>query len=243
MRDSGTRRRTRRDGSRARNLGRSRGRRGESENKWKPCTKLGRLVNDGKIKSLEQIYLHSIRIKEHQILDKLLGDKLKVKAIKQISVKKQTCAGQRTRIKVFVIVGDYDGHVGLGVKSAKEGRVAHDEAEKIAKTNVIPVRRGYWGNKIGKAYTLPIKVTGKCGSVLVRLIPAPQGAGIVAAHTAKTMLQMAGIQDVYTCSRGHTATLGNFAHATYYALAASYGFLSPDLWLQTPSEKLPMQEL
>ena len=74
----------------------------------------------------------------------------------------------------------------------------------------IPVRRGYWGNNIGQPHTVPIKVTGKCGSVTVRLIPAPRGAGIVAARVPKKVLQMAGIDDCYTASRGSTKTLGNF---------------------------------
>ena len=55
-----------------------------------------------------------------------------------------------------------------------------------------------------------VQVTGKCGSVLVRLIPAPRGAGIVAARTPKKVLQMAGIDDVYTAATGSTKTLGNF---------------------------------
>lgn len=79
-----------------------------------------------------------------------------------------------------------------------------------AKMTCIPVRRGYWGNKIGKPHTVPTKVTGKCGSVTVRLIPAPRGAGIVAARVPKKVLQMAGIDDCYTASRGSTKTLGNF---------------------------------
>ena len=55
-----------------------------------------------------------------------------------------------------------------------------------------------------------LQVTGKCGSVLVRLIPAPRGTGIVAASVPKKLLQMAGVQDCYTSARGQTATLGNF---------------------------------
>ena len=54
------------------------------------------------------------------------------------------------------------------------------------------------------------QVTGKCGSVTVRLIPAPRGAGIVAARVPKKVLQMAGIEDCYTSARGSTKTLGNF---------------------------------
>ena len=53
-------------------------------------------------------------------------------------------------------------------------------------------------------------MTGKCGSVLVRLIPAPRGTGIVAAGVPKKLLNMAGVSDCYTSARGQTATLGNF---------------------------------
>ena len=76
--------------------------------------------------------------------------------------------------------------------------------------SLVPVRRGYWGNKIGKVHTVPTKITGKCGSVTIRLIPAPRGAGIVAARTPKKVLQMAGIEDCYTSSRGNRKTMGNF---------------------------------
>lgn len=90
----------------------------------------------------------------------------------------------------------------------------------------IPVRRGYWGNNIGQPHTVPIKVTGKCGSVTVRLIPAPRGAGIVAARVPKKVLQMAGIDDCYTASRGSTKTLGNFVKVCFTpALSVGLGLL------------------
>ncbi len=111
-----------------------------------------------------------------------------------------------------------------------------------AKMSVVPVRRGYWGNKIGKVHTVPTKVKGKCGSVSIRLTPAPRGAGIVAARTPKKVLQMAGIEDCYTCSRGSTKTLGNFVRATFNALARTYGFLTPDLWRESKYTKAPFQE-
>ena len=56
-------------------------------------------------------------------------------------------------------------------------------------------------------------MTGKCGSVRVRLIPAPRGTGIVSAPVPKKLLQMAGIEDCYTSARGQTATLGNFGES------------------------------
>ena len=104
-------------GERGRGRGdRGRGRGGKDKEEWIPCTKLGRLVKDGKIKSLEQIFLFSIPIKEFQIVDMMLGDKLKDEAMQIMPVQKQTSAGQRTRFRAFIAVGDYDGHIGLGVK-------------------------------------------------------------------------------------------------------------------------------
>lgn len=86
------------------------------------------------------------------------------------------------------------------------------------------------------------QVTGKCGSVVVRLIPAPRGTGIVAAQVPKKLLNMAGIEDCYTSARGSTCTLGNFAKATISAIQATYSYLTPDLWPETPLAKSPYQE-
>lgn len=225
-----------------RGKGRRRGARKDDEDKWVPVTKLGRLVQQGKIKSLEQIYMHSIPVKEYQIVEFFLGSALKDEVMKIMPVQKQTRAGQRTRFKAFVVVGDMNGHVGLGVKCSKEVATAIRGSIILAKIACVPVRRGYWGNKLGKPHTIYTKVTGKCGSVSIRLVPAPKGAGIVAAKTPKKVLQMAGIQDVYTCSTGSTKTLGNFVKATFFALSKTYGFLTPDLWFETKFAKTPMQE-
>lgn len=45
--------------------------------------------------------------------------------------------------------------------------------------------------------------------------------------------RQAGVEDCYTSSRGHTRTLGNFVKAVYFALAKTYGYLSPELWKPT----------
>merc|ERR1711924_525600 len=100
--------------------GRGRGRgRSDDDKEWVPITKLGRLVKEQKIKSLEEIFLFSMPIKEYQIVDLFLGTKLKDEVMGIMPVQKQTTAGQRTRFKAFVAVGDFSGHVGLGVKCAK----------------------------------------------------------------------------------------------------------------------------
>ena len=74
-------------------------------------------------------------------------------------VQKQTRAGQRTRFKAIVAVGDENGHVGLGVKCSKEVATAIRGAIILAKLSVVPIRRGYWGNKLGQPHTVPGKVS------------------------------------------------------------------------------------
>ena len=88
----------------------------------------------------------------------------------------------------------------------------------------------YWGNKIGTPHTIPIKITGKAGSVRVRLIPAPRGTEIVGAPVSKKVLSLAGIQDCYTGTIGKSRTRGNFLFAVYNALKNINNFLTPDLW-------------
>jgi small subunit ribosomal protein S2e len=210
-------------------------------------TKLGRLVKEHKIKRLEEIYLFSLPVKEHQIMDVFFGPpgpgcKLKDEVMKIMPVQKQTRAGQRTRFKAFVIVGDEDGHIGLGVKCAKEVAGAISGGLIAAKLAIVPVRRGYWGNRIGLPHTVPTKVTGKSGSVRVRMVPAPRGTGLVAARVPKKVLKSAGIHDVFTSSEGSTKTLGNFVRATFEALAATYAYLTPDLWKEARLTKQPNQE-
>jgi len=222
--------------------GRGRGRgRFEEKKEWVPVTKLGRLVKEGKIKTIEQIYLFSLPIKEFQIVDFFLP-KLKDEVMKIMPVQKQTTAGQRTRFKAFVVIGDSDGHIGLGVKCSKEVATSIRGAIILAKLSIIPVRRGYWGANLGEPHTVPTKVSGKCGSVTTRLVPAPRGTGIVAAPTPKKVLQLAGITDCYTSSRGTTRTLGNFVKATFAAIGSTYSFLTPDLWGETAFTKNPYQE-
>jgi small subunit ribosomal protein S2e len=198
-------------------------------------------VKEKLIKRLEEIYLFSLPIKEYQIIDWFLP-KLTDEVMKIMPVQKQTRAGQRTRFKAFVVVGDREGHIGLGVKCSKEVATAIRGAIINAKLSVVPVRRGYWGNKIGAVHTVPTKITGKCGSVRLRLVPAPRGTGIVAARTPKKVLSLAGIEDVFTASTGSTKTMGNFVKATFDALFKTYGYLTPDLWPKTKLLKTPYQE-
>lgn len=211
------------------------------EEEWNPVTKLGRLVKHGKIKTFEEIFTHSIPIKESQIIDFFVKD-LEDEVMKVMTVQKQTTAGQRTRFKAVIAVGDKKGHVGIGVKVAKEVQTAIRDGIKVAKLSVVPVRRGYWGKKIGEPHTIPNKISGKTGSVMVRLIPAPRGTGIVGSPTTKKILGFAGVEDCYSSSRGATRTKENFIKALYQALAKLYGYLTPDLWQETELFQSPFEK-
>jgi len=117
---------------------------------------------------------------------------------------------------------------------------------KLQAPSVVPssLRKCPWfqfASKLGLPHTVPCKLTGKCGSVRVRLIPAPRGTGLVAAPVPKKLLGMAGVEDCYTSARGHTRTLGNFVKAVFYALGKSYSFLTPNLWAETFFVKSPLQ--
>uniref|UniRef100_A0A8C2V4H2 Small ribosomal subunit protein uS5 n=1 Tax=Chinchilla lanigera TaxID=34839 RepID=A0A8C2V4H2_CHILA len=112
------------------------------------------------------------------------------------------------------------------------GTSLKDEALKIMLVQK-QTRAGQWTR---------FKVTGCCGSVLVRLIPAPGGTGIISTSVPKKLLLMAGIDDCSTLARGCTATLGNFAKATFDAISKTYSYLTPDLWEKTVFTKSPYQE-
>ena len=134
------------------------------------------------------------------------------------------------------------GHIGLGQKCAKEVATAIRGGIIAAKMALVPVRRGYWGARLGFPHTVPMKCAGKSGSVRVRLVPAPRGSGVVGSLTMKKILGFAGVTDCFTSSCGHTRTKGNFMKATFEALKATYAYLTPDLWRPTHFNKPPFQE-
>ncbi|KAL8182173.1 UNVERIFIED_CONTAM: 40S ribosomal protein [Gekko kuhli] len=92
---------------------------------------------------------------ESEITDFYLGPLPKDEALKIMPVQKQTRDGQRTRFKVSVAMGDYNGHIGPGVKCSKKVTTATRGAIILAKLSIMPVRCRYWGNIISNPHTVP----------------------------------------------------------------------------------------
>ncbi len=198
---------------------------------WIPRTSLGRMVQEGRITSLHEVFAEGYRIQETEIVDTLLPN-LPQEVLDINLVQKQTDAGEKSRFKALVVVGNYEGFFGLGVGKAKQVREAIQKAVLDAKLNVVPVKRGCgsWECGCGDPHTLPFQVEGRCGSVKIQLLPAPRGLGVVAGDVAKKIISFVGIKDCWTRSFGSTRTVPSFAYATYDALKNTYRIVSPTEW-------------
>ncbi len=186
---------------------------------WVPRTRLGKLVAEGKIKTIDEALASGLPLKEPEIVDVLLPD-LEDEVLEISMVQRMTDSGRRTKFRVTAVVGNRDGYVGVGVGKASQVAPAIQKAINNAKINIFKVNRGCgsWECGCGEPHSIPFKVTGSAGSVRITLIPGPRGLGIVAGKVAKKVLELAGVRDVWTFTRGQTKTTINFAKATYEAL-------------------------
>lgn len=222
------RRRRRRGGRRARTRAVE-----ERVEAWVPRTKLGKMVRDGHISSVEEIFSEGLKIREPEIVDVLLPE-LEEEVININLVQKQTDAGEKSRFKAIVAVGNRDGFVGMGAGKAKQVRTAIEKAAVDARLNLILVRRGCgsWECGCGRPHTLPFEVRGKRGSVEILLVPGPRGLGLVANEVAKVVLGLAGVKDCWTKSFGSTRTVPSFAYAVFDGLRKTYSLVTRAEWVR-----------
>jgi small subunit ribosomal protein S5 len=199
---------------------------------WIPKTKLGRLVKDKKIKNIDEALKH--KMLEPEIADTLLNLKLEILNIGQSKGKfgggkrrawrqtqRKTAEGNVPTFSCMVVVGNQEGYLGMGYGRAKETLPARAKALRKAKLNIIKIKRGCssFDCECGEEHTVPFIVEGKCGSCRVKLIPAPQGTGLVIGDECKKILKMAGIKDVYSRTSGQLRTTINLAKACADALS------------------------
>jgi len=205
----------------------------EKHESWVPRTRLGRMVMEGKIASMEELFMEGHKIREPEIVDVLLPD-LQEEVINIGLVQKQTDAGEKSQFRAILAVGNRDGYVGLGSGKAKQVRSAIEKAAVDARLNITPVRRGCgsWECGCGRPHSLPFQVSGSCGGVEVVMIPGPRGLGLVAGETAKVILRLAGVKDLWTKSYGSTRTVPSFAFTVFDALKKTYMLVTPEDWVR-----------
>ncbi len=200
---------------------------------WVPKTRLGKMIQEGRVTSIEEVFMAGLKISEPQIMDTLIPD-LQEEVININLVQKQTDAGEKSRFKAIVAVGNRDGYIGLGSGKASQVRTAIEKAAADARLNIVPVKRGCgsWECGCGRPHSVPFQVEGKCGGVKVVIVPGPRGLGLVAGEVAKVILGLAGVKDVWTRSYGSTRTVPSFAFAVFDALKKTYGLITPTDWVR-----------
>ncbi len=186
---------------------------------WVPQTRLGKLVKEGQVTTMNEALESGLPIRESQIVDALIPE-IRDEVLDINMVQRMTDSGRRVKFRATVIVGNGDGFVGIGEGKDVQVGIAIRKAIDTAKMNIKGIKRGCgsWECGCGLGHTVPFTVTGKVGSVTVELKPAPRGLGLASGGTAKKVLDIAGIKDVWARASGETRTTLNFARATYNAL-------------------------
>ena len=183
--------------------------------------------------NIDEILDNSLKILEPQIVDSLLNLEQDLLLIGQSKGKfgggsrrvfrqtqKKTREGNKPKFSTMAVVGDKDGHIGIGFGKSKETVPAREKAIRKAKLNIFKIRRGCgsWQCGCGKPHSIPFTVKGKCGSVEIKLIPAPKGKGLCCEKEIAKILELSGIKDIWIKTRGQTKNKVNFIYACEEAL-------------------------
>ncbi|MBI4095447.1 MAG: 30S ribosomal protein S5 [DPANN group archaeon] len=201
---------------------------------WRPKTELGRKVKANEIENINQILDKGIRIRETEVVDKLVpGIAVEYVMIGQAHGKfgggkrrmirqtqKKTAEGNKPNFSAMCMVGNQSGAVGIGLSRAKEAVSAKGKSLHAAKLGLIKIQMGCgsWKCGCGLPHSLPFEITGKSGSVEIKLMPAPKGTGLAADDEIKKLLGVAGLKDVWSKTWGQTRHKINLINAAFEAL-------------------------
>ncbi|MBW2968513.1 30S ribosomal protein S5 [Candidatus Woesearchaeota archaeon] len=201
---------------------------------WNPKTEIGKKVKSGEIKDIDEILDNAYNIFETEITDILIpsleSDLLLIGQAKGKfgggqkrvfrQTQKKTPEGNNPSFCCIAVVGDKNGHVGVGRGKSKDTVPAREKALRKAKENLIKIRRGCgsWQCGCKTPHSIPFAVEGSCGSVKIRLMPAPKGKGLVIEPECAKILAMAGIKDVWSETFGQTKVKINLVDACIDAL-------------------------
>ena len=193
------------------------------EEVWIPKTSIGKRVMSGEINSMEEILSQGLRIQEAGIVKKLLPD-LKTEVIDVGIIQKMTPNGQSTRFKALVAAGNENGWLGIGMGKSKQMRIAIEKANNAAYLSVSPVKLGCgsWECRCDQKHSVPFKVKGKGGSVVIEILPAPRGLGLVAGRKIRNLLKLAGLKDAWTTAKGSTTTMNSTSKAVLECLRRTF---------------------
>ncbi|KKQ27126.1 MAG: 30S ribosomal protein S5 [Candidatus Magasanikbacteria bacterium GW2011_GWC2_37_14] len=125
-------------------------------------------------------------------------------------VTRVTKGGKQLSFRAVVLIGDRRGRVGYGVDKGKDVQLATTKAFNQAKKNLITIPLRF--------ETIPHMVQAKFGAAKVLLKPAPQGSGIIAGSSIRSVLEMAGVPNVSAKMLGKSGNKMNNIKATFLAL-------------------------